>query len=232
MTPGDTVRSLNHHINDGSLRNVTINTGSAQFNSAFLYDVDSQGREIVRVKHLIQNNQATSYEYDTMGHISRIYLPDGKEIAYAYDDLGQLIREDNGQTSQTVVYTYDNAGNILRKETYPYTTGDVQPGSGTVVEYSYQDNVWKDLLTYQSDIGSIEYDSIGNPLRYGQWILTWEAGRQLKSIISKSGLNLSFTYGENGLRTSKTSEGERTTHQVIDGVVRSLTAETGMGKKL
>ena len=97
LTPGDTVRSFNHHINDGSLRNVTINTGSAQFNSAFLYDVDSQGREIVRVKHLIQNNQATSYEYDMMVHISRIYLPNGKEIAFAYDELEQLIREHNGQ---------------------------------------------------------------------------------------------------------------------------------------
>ena len=54
-----------------------------------------------------------TYTYDQNGNITKIVYSTGQEIRYVYDDIGQLIREDNGLKNYTYVYTYDNAGNII-----------------------------------------------------------------------------------------------------------------------
>ena len=52
-----------------------------------------------------------TYTYDQNGNITKIVYSTGEEIRYVYDDLSQLIREDNELTEETYVYTYDNARN-------------------------------------------------------------------------------------------------------------------------
>ena len=54
-----------------------------------------------------------TYTYDQNENITKISYSTGQEIRYVYDDLGQLLREDNGLLNKTYVYTYDNAGNII-----------------------------------------------------------------------------------------------------------------------
>ncbi|HAM63657.1 MAG TPA: wall-associated protein [Erysipelotrichaceae bacterium] len=49
---------------------------------------------------------------------------------------------------------------------------------------------------------AITYDAIGNPLTYDGGTFAWE-GRKLTSF-NKTGLAISYTYNENGIRTSKT----------------------------
>ena len=52
---------------------------------------------------------------------------------YAYDELGQLIREDNKDANKSYTYTYDSRGNILEKKTYAFTLGTL----GTVQSTAY-----------------------------------------------------------------------------------------------
>ena len=62
---------------------------------------------------------------------------------YFYDDLGQLIREDNRAVNRTLVWDYDNAGNITRKRTWSFkltdaTAADDYAALGTpTYNYSY-----------------------------------------------------------------------------------------------
>ena len=42
---------------------------------------------------------------------------------YTYDDLGQLIREDDRAKGYSYTYVYDNAGNILAKKQYAFSIG-------------------------------------------------------------------------------------------------------------
>ncbi|MGM9642995.1 MAG: DNRLRE domain-containing protein, partial [Eubacteriales bacterium] len=63
----------------------------------------------------------STYTYDGNGNITGIVLSTGAEYRYVYDDLGQLLREDNTVTDRTYVYTYDDAGNITSKKTYALT---------------------------------------------------------------------------------------------------------------
>ena len=114
-------------------------------------------------------------------------------------DLGQLIRE-------------DNAGNITSKKTYSLTAEGTTPSSPTsTYEYGYASG-WGDRLTSYNG-QTIEYDVIGNPTRYYNGLsynFTW-TGRQLTGA-TKGGVSYSFTYNDEGMRTSKTKNGVTTTY--------------------
>ena len=155
----------------------------------------------------MNNNAATvtEYTYDARGNITKIVIG-SQEIRYVYDDLGQLVREDNEVLNKTCVYTYDNAGNITAKRTYALTASDVTPTSPTSTgSYTYGDSAWGDKLTAYNGV-TITYDEIGNPLSYyNGFSFTW-TGRSLTGATR--GVNtLSFTYNDEGIRTSKTVNG-------------------------
>ena len=151
-----------------------------------------------------------TYTYDGNGNITKITC-DGKEIRYVYDDLGQLIREDNSVRNQTYVYTYDNAGNILSKKTYALTAAGSTPTSPTSTNtYGYGNANWGDLLTSFNG-NAITYDAIGNPLSYNNgtsytYNFTWENGRRLASATYGSN-TITYTYNDEDTRTSKNVSG-------------------------
>ena len=108
--------------------------------------------------------------------------------------------------NKTYVYIYDNAGNITVKRTYALTASYVTPTSpNSTGSYTYGDSAWGDKLTAYNGV-TITYDEIGNPLSYyNGFSFTW-TGRSLTGATR--GVNtLSFTYNDEGIRTSKTVNG-------------------------
>ena len=88
------------------------------------------------------NSRLTSY--DANGNITKIV--DGNKITnYYYDDLGQLIREDNTYDDHSYTYEYDGNGNITSKKTYAYTT-DILGSVEDTITYCYGNSDWKDSL--------------------------------------------------------------------------------------
>ena len=169
---------------------------------------------VSQVTNTINGSSTTyNYTYDTNGNITKI-VKGSSETTYTYDDLGQLIREQSGITTKN--YTYDNAGNITAIQTVitkplgdnDFVTYALQPLPGitttTTIPLSYTDSQWGDLLTSYNGT-TITYDEIGNPLSYyngSAYTFTWE-GRNLVGA-TKGSTNMSFTYDDNGIRTSKT----------------------------
>ena len=87
-----------------------------------------------------------------------------------------------------------------------YTTGALGTPTDTVT-YAY-DSVWKDkLVSYDGE--AITYDEIGNPLSYRGYTMAWE-GKRLQSLSGNS-TTASYTYDEQGVRSSKTVNGVMTT---------------------
>jgi RHS repeat-associated protein len=120
----------------------------------------------------------------------------------------------NGVTvnkGKTVEYTYDQGGNITSKReiTYDSETGEADADT---ISYEYGDTNWKDKLT-SYDGKTITYDAIGNPLSYDGYSYTWQKGRQL-SGISGNGINTSYKYNNDGIRTKKTVNGVTTTYHL------------------
>ena len=158
-------------------------------------------------------DKTTSYTYDDNGNIKTITSA-GNLITYTYNELSELVREDNQILNKTITYSYDAGGNLLEKKEYAYTTGIT--GSPTrAIPYGYADANWKDKLT-SFDGKAITYDTIGNPLSYDGWTYTWEEGRQLKTL-AKTGTSLSFKYNSSGLRTEKTVNGVPTKYTYLGG---------------
>ena len=142
------------------------------------------------------------YVYDNRGNITEIYdtsaVTEALYAKYAYDEAGQLIREDCAALNKTVTYSYDKGGNLVTKMEYPFTTGTLGAATDTV-SYTY-DSVWKDkLVSFNGK--AITYDAIGNPLSFDGQSFTW-SGRELWKYES-SDSEIEFRYNEYGLRTLK-----------------------------
>ncbi len=88
--------------------------------------------------------------------------------------------------------------------------------------YTYGDPSWGDKLTAYNG-AEFEYDAIGNPTVYnngGAYSFTWENGRQL-ATATYGGNTLSFTYNDEGIRTSKTRDGLTTYYHLAGSQILS-----------
>jgi len=212
VTLSNGAKAINNYDILGRLYNKVISTGSASFTTNYSYEAGrEQNSTTNRLSEIDNNGKKINYTYDANGNIETI-TRDGKRIKYQYNKLNELIREDNQILNKTIVYTYDLGGNILSKVEYPYTEGVPENPTKTIT-YTYNDSNWKDKLT-SFDGKTITYDEIGNPLSYDGYTFTWEEGRQLKSI-SKEGLNISYKYNDQGIRTEKTVNGVTTKYYLL-----------------
>ena len=150
---------------------------------------------------------ALNYTYDVLGNIETIKEGSTQRQKYYYDGVNQLIREDNLDLNQTIVYSYDLGGNLTSTAVYPYQTGATVTGTATTTKtYTYGDSNWKDKLTAYNG-SSITYDAIGNTTNYyNGYSFTWQKGRQLAGATNGTN-TVSYTYNNDGYRTSKTLNG-------------------------
>lgn len=190
----------------GRLNTKSINTGSATYNTSLTYVKGYAERETNLVSSYINGSKKIEYTYDSLKNIKSI-VSNGKTITFTYNELNELIREDNGVLNKTIVYTYDVGGNILDKKEYQYTTDTLGEVTSTK-SYTYGDVNWKDKLTAY-DGKAITYDAIGNPLTYDGNTYSWEGGRRLKGITGNNN-NISYKYNDSGIRTEKTVNGAKT----------------------
>ena len=162
------------------------------------------------------------YTYDLSGNISQITKEKSgvsTTVSYTYDEIGQLIRENDESQNLTVVYSYDNGGNLTAKNIYPYTAGSITAEPLQTISYSYGGETakWKDQLTNYNG-QQITYDGIGNPLSYRGMSMTWHAGRQL-SEITKNDTAISYKYNDSGIRTEKLANGVKTEYYIIGDTI-------------
>ncbi|MBZ9686140.1 DNRLRE domain-containing protein [Clostridium estertheticum] len=201
----------NNYDSLGRLQGKVTNTGTAQINTSYEFEAGKDANTTTnRVSKITNNGNGIVYSYDKNGNIETI-TENGKLIKYYYNELNELIREDNQVLNKTISYSYDNGGNILNKVEYAYTTGT--PGIATKTStYTYGDANWKDKLTSFNDgtAKPITYDAIGNPLTYNGYIYTWEEGRQL-AALSGNGDTIAYKYNDSGIRTQKIVNGVTTT---------------------
>lgn len=192
---------------DGLGRLESKHTGS--FDTNFTYEdyetIGYNGATEKRTTTLVKSAETPTgtytYTYDKLGNI--LSVTDGTyTTSYEYDSLNQLTRVNDEKAGKTYTYSYTN-GNITEQNEYDYTTNELL----NTKTWEYNDSTWNDLLTNFNG-ESITYDEIGNPLTIGSKELSW-TGRQLQSITDGNS-EIAYTYNGDGLRTSKTVNGEKT----------------------
>ena len=148
--------------------------------------------------------------YDSKNRITSTAYA-GKTTNYTYDVNSQLTAVSG--TNYSASYAYDSRGNITNKKV-----------NGTSTVFDYSTDGWNDKLT-SVNASALTYDANGNVLTYGDKSFTWSNGRNLESIIDGNN-KYSYTYDENGIRTSKTVNGVTTYYNTKDGVILSQTDGT------
>ncbi|MBO5315630.1 MAG: RHS repeat protein, partial [Clostridia bacterium] len=204
----------NYQVSGGFKNTVTYEYRTSPHNSSYLSSFVSKYTSVVG--RTSTTTTVYDYTYDERGNITGITVG-GQQITYEYDDLGQLVRENNQPRGETYVYVYDNAGNLFAKRTYPYTTSQNPSSFISANVGTFGNSAWGDQLTKYKGV-QITYDAIGNPLSYyngTSYTFTW-SGRQLKTAV-KGGVNYSFEYDSDGLRTKKTVGTTNYTYYYADG---------------
>ena len=191
-----------------ALGRVTSETSSVLTKSYAYRTVNGRTCDLVSTLSYTKANGTSllslSYTYDAAGNIQIVSKSGTVYDQYAYDELGQLIREDNKDANKSYTYTYDSRGNILEKKTYAFTLGTLGTVQSTA-SYGYATDSWKDRLTSYNG-STITYDAIGNPLTYNNgsaYTFTWE-GRQMQTA-TKGNTTWTYTYNADGLRTGKSN---------------------------
>ena len=176
-----------------------------------------EGTTTALVGTITENGKETAYTYDGRGNILEICtkaLDTGKvtdHMLYTYNGMNQVIREEDAVRGRTFTYAYDLGGNLLENKKY-YLVNGVEELRGTDT-YTYSSG-WKDQLTSFNG-KAITYDAMGNPLSYMGMNLTWEKGRQLKTL-KKSGTLSQYVYDNDGRRIQKTV-GDKVIRFYLDG---------------
>lgn len=213
---------------EGTDENEKMTSDAVKYNGATAltseYTYDDNGNITSKLYALkqegIDNNIAIINEYDEKNRITAIGYNE-YFMYYQYDSDGQLIRVDNRYTdNSTSVYSYDSRGNITQKKSYLFTRNeDINTALTETKNFTYANSGWKDQLIAVNGV-ELTYDEIGNVLTYGNRSFTWNSGRNLQSISDGTN-NYSYTYDENGIRTSKTVNGVTTYYNTKNGVILS-----------
>jgi len=195
--------SDNNRINKVTINNDEINYNfdtlsrlssyniNNDYEVSYTYKDVNENKTSTVVNTLITDNNTFTYTYDNLGNVINIKRNNISTNNYYYNNLSELIKEDDLVNNITIEYTYDNGGNILSKKYYTYNTTNLIDE----INYTYSTNR-SDLLTNYDGI-TITYDSIGNPITIGNNILDWN-GRTLESVN-----NNTYKYNEDGIRISK-----------------------------
>ena len=214
---------LFEYNDDGDLSEVSFNFGNSigVFKTQYDYNVE---KSVSLLTHTLKDlTKEYSYTYENENIATETLTTTSKDengatvetietTNYNYDESNQLSSVENNSTKWE--YSYDSRGNIESKKEYAVSIDENEERVYALKEngedtYSY-DTEWADKLTgYNGQ--SITYDASGNPTNYLGHNLTWTMGRQLASYDSNT-----YTYDENGIRTSKTSNGV-TTEYYLDG---------------
>ena len=198
-----------------------IDNGENSYITTLTYqDLEDANKTTSLVKSIKNgNNNELKYTYDKMGNIETIKEGDNLIVKYYYDELNQLIREDNKKQEKTITYEYDKGGNILNKKEYLYTENAINMMPITVIEYLYNNANWKDQLT-SFDGKEITYDQVGNILTYNGNVYTWQNCRELATFMnSEKGLNIAYKYNDDGIRTEKNVNGQKTEYYLDGDIV-------------
>jgi len=157
------------------------------------------------------------YDYNENGAIKKITTDKwvGSSMTrlsvtdYEYDAVGRLTNE-----------KVDKGGNVTNNNVTYLSNGNILTKNGAA--YFYIDKDQLDTVTKSG--GGVLYfahDSAGYPLRYktstvnAPYNMTWTRARLLSSYG-----NVSYTYGADGVRVSKSNSGAVTTYHTLAGRLR------------
>jgi RHS repeat-associated protein len=185
---------VTRHTYDDRGRLVEVHTPRGQI--SYAYDQADNRTSITYA-----DGRTVAYDYLPNNQLKRVTHPDGQVTTYERDGVGQVIRQDNGNNTETQ-YAYDPANNLLSVE----TTQNGQPLSGVAYTYNAINQRTQATFTYHTEGTSITET-------YEQ-----DALRRLTARSTSAGVQTSYTYDAAGNRIDWESNDDPRTPQPFDAM--------------
>lgn len=210
---------------DSTQKNITFDhwniTLLDENNHKHLYSLDAYGRIIIIEDYIGASPNRTYYKYDSADNLLVINDSKKNNFTYTYDTLGRKTSI-NDPDLRTWNYTYDNASNLIKQTDSRGTVTLLRydsinrlankTSSTEFVKYVYDEKLNGTLsrvltsqvnTTYAYDdrlrkIG--ESKSIDNIIFNSNW--TYDSMDRVTSNIQPNGVNISYTYNDQGLLDS------------------------------
>lgn len=189
------------------------------FATTYTYVPGSGGSKSGMIQEMKNGSETLSYTYDENGNITKITDAKGS-TTYAYNELNQLIRENNHILKKTVTYCYDVGGNLTSRKEYAYTTAVSLPVTAQKTDNYAYDSKWKDKLVGING-KTLTYDEIGNLTAYDGVTYSWSMGRQLTGV--ENGKSIQYAYDHTGMRVKKTIDGVTTNYHLAGMLISGET---------
>lgn len=197
------------------------------FSTNYRYDSGMEsGSTTTLLAGLTNGTQELACSYDATGNITMIVENHVLKALYTYDELNQLVRENNTWSNKTICYTYDSGGNITTRKEYAYTMGNL----GKLVKqvnYSYANAAWRDQLT-SYDGKAITYDAMGNPTSWKSMKMIWSKGRELSTVTNGSSHSYKYYYNSDGRRVKKDVDGTVTQYYLNGDTIVAMKSGNDM----
>ena len=152
-----------------------------------------------RLKTRTVGSETTTYDYDGVGQLTKVTLPDGSFLSYTYDDAHRLTgMQDN--LDNRVVYTLDLLGNRIGEQVFDPANQLAQTRSRVFNNFS---RLFQELGA-QSQTTEYTYDDQGNVITVKDplnRITTnqYDALNRLKQVTSPAPVSAVTQYAYNGL---------------------------------
>ena len=178
-------------------------------------NISFKGSTILKKQYFSQNDsekiinefgKKICYKYNEYGLLYEITENGSVKENYEYNNLMELVREDNKDAGKTYIYEYDGGGNIVAVKSFNYSYG-IPANELNKYEsqenYFYNDKFKDQLIRVRGK--DITYDDVGNPIRYmNKYSMKWSFGNKLSEIDNESGKKIAeYKYDMNGRRVCK-----------------------------
>lgn len=185
-----------------------------------------------RLKTRTVGNESTTYDYDNVGQLTKVTLPDGSFLLYRHDAAHRLTGIEDS-VGNRIAYTLDAMGNRTLEEVRNVTSELVQMRSRVI---NALNRVFRELGA-EGQTTEYSYDNQGNVLAVKDPLNRvttneYDPFHRLKQVTSPAPIFAVTQYGYNGLDalTSVTDPRSLVTSYSVDGlgnVVGQLSPDTG-----
>jgi len=186
----------------GKLVGLVINDVSGHLLFSFSYTLDGVGNYL----KIDNSNNITFFAYDPLYRLTKINYPDGREVKYKYDPIGNRLsmrtspKIGNSKLKQWLTKPAINLGILGNRIRYIYDSEGRLIKAGDI-EFKYDSN--GNLIERNSSNGTTRY--------------TYDVDNRLIKIEYPDGTYSKYTYDTLGRRISKRSRDGRITYYLYDG---------------
>ncbi|MCB0200866.1 MAG: right-handed parallel beta-helix repeat-containing protein, partial [Anaerolineae bacterium] len=191
------VQTMNSYDDAGRLlaiQHVSPVSGTIAF---FTYTLDAVGNRLV----MTDTDGVTNYDYDVLYRLTDVDYPDGEQVDYAYDSMGNRTTMTSTVTGVTS-YTYDASDRLLDAGGLPFTwdaNGNQQSKGSVAFSFDALDR----LLRVISGTTTVDFDYNGDGVRLGKAVngvptsYVQDMAAPLPVVLSETtaGQTVTYVYG-------------------------------------